>query len=56
MKDKDYLYKSLTRDLYYLGKVLNRKYGLLRWSYYIFISGLIITIGLFLYSFQTIGS
>ncbi|RJE70382.1 Pycsar system effector family protein [Reichenbachiella sp. MSK19-1] len=47
MKDKDYLYKSLTRDLYFLGKVLNRKYQLLRWSYYVFVSGLIITMLLF---------
>ena len=30
MKDKDYLYGSLTKDLYFLGLVLNRKYSLLR--------------------------
>ncbi|MGL1884998.1 MAG: DUF5706 domain-containing protein [Reichenbachiella sp.] len=54
MKDKDYLYKSLTRDLYFLGKVLNRKYKLLRWSYYIFITGLLITMTLFTLNTQAI--
>lgn len=44
MKDKEYLYKSLTRDLYFLGRVLNRKYALLRYSYYIFVIGLIVSI------------
>ena len=47
MKDRDYLYKSLTRDLYFLGKVLNRKYMLLRYSYYIFMIGLIASIIMF---------
>ena len=30
MNDKDYLYDTLSRDLYFLGKVLNKKYMLLR--------------------------
>ncbi|MFT7592370.1 MAG: putative metal-dependent HD superfamily phosphohydrolase [bacterium] len=54
MKDKDYLYKSLTRDLYFLGKVLNRKYTLLRWSYSIFVVGLVVAIALFVLSTQAI--
>jgi predicted metal-dependent HD superfamily phosphohydrolase len=54
MKDKDYLYKSLTRDLYFLGKVLNRKYSLLRWSYYTFVVGLVVTIALFVLSIQSL--
>ena len=54
MKDKEYLYKTLIRDLYFLGKVLNRKYNLLRWSYYIFVTGLIITIALSVYSTEAI--
>ena len=33
MKDRDYLYGSLTKDLYFLGLVLNRKYSLLRTTY-----------------------
>lgn len=47
MQDRDYLYKSLTRDLYFLGKVLHRKYTLLRYSYYIFVVGLLTSIVLF---------
>lgn len=52
MKDRDYLYKSLTRDLYFLGKVLNRKYTLLRYSYYTFVIGLVVSIALFAISLQ----
>lgn len=47
MNDKEYLYKSLTRDLYFLGKVLNTKYTLLRYSYFIFVFGLLVSIVLF---------
>lgn len=49
MNDKDYLYKTLTRDLFYLGKVLNRKYMFLRFGYYTFIIGLIVSIGVFIF-------
>jgi len=52
MKDRDYLYKTLTRDLYFLGKVLNRKYNLLRYSYYTFVIGLLLTIVLFTISLR----
>jgi len=48
LKDRDYLYKSLTRDLYYLGRVLKQKYTYLRISYFTFAVGLSITIGLFI--------
>lgn len=41
IKDKDYLYKSLTRDLYYLGKVLKKKYFYLRIAYFSFGANLI---------------
>lgn len=54
MKDRRYLYKTLTRDLYYLGKVLNRKYTLLRYSYYVFVIGLIISTALFILSIRNI--
>ncbi len=43
MKDRDYLYKSMSRDLYYLGIVLNKKYTYLRWGYIIFVTGLILS-------------
>ncbi|MFT5667957.1 MAG: putative metal-dependent HD superfamily phosphohydrolase [Vicingaceae bacterium] len=52
MNDRDYLYKSLTRDLYFLGKVLNHKYTLLRYSYYVFVIGLVVSIGLFTISLR----
>ena len=50
MKDSDYLYNSLIKDIYFLGKVLGRKYQLLRVSYTIFMYGLIISIILFILS------
>jgi predicted metal-dependent HD superfamily phosphohydrolase len=47
MKDSDYLYGSMVQDIYYLGKVLGRKYKLLRWAYNIFMVGIIISVILF---------
>lgn len=44
MKDKDYLYGSLIRDLHSLGVVLARKYQFLRLCYLIFMYGMIITV------------
>jgi predicted metal-dependent HD superfamily phosphohydrolase len=44
MKDRDYLYNSMTRDLYYLGKVLERKYRLLSITYTIFMIGTILSV------------
>ncbi|SFU29036.1 Predicted metal-dependent phosphohydrolase, HD superfamily [Pustulibacterium marinum] len=44
VKDKDYLYTSLTRDLYYLGLVLHKKYKILRLTYTIFIIGIVISV------------
>jgi len=48
MNSKDYIYNSMTRDLYFLGKVLNKKYFLLRWSYYLFMFGLLLSIIVFI--------
>ena len=48
LNDKDYLYKTLTRDLYYLGKVLNKKYSYLRTGYITFVAGLIVSIIIFM--------
>jgi len=42
--DADFLYGSMTRDIYYLGKVLAKKYVLLRKSYTVFMFGFIISI------------
>lgn len=51
LKDRDYVYSSLTKDLYFLGKVLDRKYRILRWTYTIFVIGIIISIISFAVSF-----
>lgn len=55
LKDKDYIYTSLTKDLYYLGIVLNRKYTLLRWTYTIFMFGMILSVIAFGISFKFFG-
>ncbi|AVI51791.1 phosphohydrolase [Pukyongia salina] len=52
LKDRDYVYSSLTKDLYFLGKVLDRKYRILRWTYTIFVLGIIISIIAFAVSFS----
>ena len=44
MKDADYLYSSLIKDIYYLGKVLGQKYKYLRISYNIFMFGFVMAI------------
>ncbi len=44
LKDRNYMYKSLTKDLYFLGKVLDRKYRILRLTYTIFVAGTIISL------------
>lgn len=44
MNDKDYLYGSMIKDLYFLGKVLGVKYRLLRIAYTIFMWGLIVSV------------
>lgn len=51
MKDRDYLYKSMIKDLYYLGIVLDKKYKLLRIAYTIFMIGMIVSILAFVISF-----
>jgi len=55
MKDKDYLYGSMTKDLYFLGLVLNRKYSLLRTTYTVFIIGIVISVIAFAISFFILG-
>ena len=44
IKDKEYVYRSLTKYLYFLGLVLNRKYNILRLTYTIFIIGIVVSI------------
>lgn len=44
MNDSDYLYGSMIKDIYFLGKVLGNKYRLLRISYNIFMYGLVLAV------------
>jgi predicted metal-dependent HD superfamily phosphohydrolase len=43
MKDPNYLYGTLVDDIYYLGKVLGRKYKLVRIAYSVFMIGIIVS-------------
>ncbi|RRA95727.1 Pycsar system effector family protein [Paenimyroides viscosum] len=51
MKDRDYLYDTLIKDLYYLGLVLNKKYRMLSISYTVFMYGIIISVAAFCIAF-----
>jgi hypothetical protein len=44
MDDDDYLYETLMKDLYYLGKVLNKKYHYLRLCYTVFVIGIVLSV------------
>jgi len=52
MKDRDYLYSSMKKDLYFLGKVLDRKYKILRVTYTVFMIGIIVSVIAFAVAFQ----
>lgn len=52
MKDKEYVYNSMIKDLYHLGIVLEKKYRLLRVAYTIFMFGIIISVIAFLFAFK----
>jgi hypothetical protein len=51
MYDKEYLYKTMMRDLYFLGKVLAVKYRYLHIGYRVFMYGLIVSVLAFAISF-----
>ena len=51
MKDDDYLYSTMIKDQHALGKVLAKKYKLIRLSFNFFMFGLIITVITFVLSF-----
>jgi Family of unknown function (DUF5706) len=44
MKDYEYLYGSMIKDIYFLGKVLARKYKFLRLSYTVFMFGFVASV------------
>ena len=49
-RDGELMYGNMTRDLYFLGKVLDKKYGYLTHSYNIFMVGFVATVLIFLVS------
>jgi predicted metal-dependent HD superfamily phosphohydrolase len=44
LKDRDYIYGSMIKDIYFLGVVLARKYRFLRISYTIFMYGIVLSV------------
>lgn len=52
MADRQYLYDTMIKDLYYLGIVLNRKYKLLRLTYTVFTIGIIVSVVTFVVAFR----
>ena len=52
--DHSYVYESLMKDLYLLGKVLNRKYRLLRITYNIFMVGIIFSVLSFIVTYYVV--
>ncbi|MEM9075848.1 MAG: Pycsar system effector family protein [Bacteroidota bacterium] len=55
VKDKEYVYSSLTKDLYFLGLVLDKKYKILRLTYNIFMVGMIVSVIAFGIAFRFFG-
>jgi len=54
MADRQYLYDTMIKDLYYLGIVLNRKYKLLRLTYTVFTIGIIASVIAFVIAFRSV--
>lgn len=52
MADRQYLYDTMIKDLYYLGIVLNRKYKLLRLTYTVFTIGIVVSVVAFVVAFR----
>ncbi|UII27854.1 DUF5706 domain-containing protein [Fulvivirga maritima] len=51
MKDSDFLYGSMIKDIYFLGIVLGKKYRMLRKSYTIFMFGFVAAVIAFIIAF-----
>lgn len=51
MKDTEYIYLALVKDIYQMGHVLGRKYKLLRLAYNIFMAGLVVAVLAFTITF-----
>ncbi|MEN3323092.1 Pycsar system effector family protein [Mariniflexile soesokkakense] len=52
MLDRDYLYSSMKKDLYFLGLVLDKKYKILRLTYSVFMVGIIVSVISFALAFK----
>lgn len=52
MLDRDYLYSSMKKDLYFLGLVLDKKYKILRLTYSVFMAGIIVSVIAFAIAFK----
>ena len=52
MNDKDYLYSSMSKDLFFLGLVLAKKYRILRITYTVFMIGIIVSVVAFAISYK----
>ncbi|KJD31586.1 phosphohydrolase [Tamlana nanhaiensis] len=55
IQDRDYLYSSMKKDLYFLGLVLDKKYKILRLTYSVFMIGIIVSVIAFTIAFQMSG-
>ena len=51
LKDSEYTYSTMIKDLYYLGIVLEKKYRLLRFTYNFFMFGIILSVLFFIWAF-----
>ena len=56
MQDRNYLYSSMKKDLYFLGLVLDKKYKILRLTYSVFMVGIIVSVIAFAIAFQFSGA
>lgn len=54
INDRNYIYDSMVKDLYFLGRVLDRKYKLLSTTYNIFMAGIVISVLSFAYAFLSL--
>ncbi len=54
MRDTDHVYLSMMRDIYGMGRVLSRKFALLKKAYDLFMFGLIISIILYVGAFMAV--
>lgn len=52
MQDREYLYSSMKKDLYFLGLVLDKKYKILRLTYGVFMVGIIVSVISFAVAFK----